>query len=85
MLRLGAAADLAANVIRKPPLFTQQSIAMTAGRFLYFDTTKARTELGYMPGPLEVAFMDAISWFKGPENNHDPRHIAARLRSRFSL
>jgi dihydroflavonol-4-reductase len=85
MLRLGSAADLAARVTQMPPLFTRQSLAMTAGRFLHFDTTKAEAELGYAPGPLEAALVDAISWFRGPENPHDIRGFGSRLRSWLPL
>ena len=85
LLKLGSLSELAANMTGTPPLFTHRSIALTAGRYLYFDTTKARTELGYVPGPLEDAYRDAIAWFESPSNPHDTRHIARRLRSRITL
>ncbi|MGB0588518.1 MAG: SDR family oxidoreductase [Myxococcota bacterium] len=85
LLKLGSAAERGAHILRRPPLFTRGSIAMTAGRFLYFDTTKAESELGYRPGPLEAAFTDAITWFKSPENPHNTEHITTRARQLLRL
>ena len=30
---------------------------------MYYDTSKARTELGYVPGPVDGAIRSAIAWF----------------------
>jgi dihydroflavonol-4-reductase len=30
---------------------------------MYYDTSKARTELGYTPGPIDAAIRAAIAWF----------------------
>ncbi len=35
----------------------------TARKFRYFDTSKARRELGFSSGPIEAAFEKSIKWF----------------------
>ena len=85
LIRLGRAAELGAKLSRRPPLFTGRSMAMTAGRYLYFDLSKARSELDYTPGPLSDALADAIAWFEGEESHHDIKGLRARLRARLPL
>ena len=85
LVRLGRAAEVAAAISGRPPLFTGRSMALTAGRYLYFDTAKAERELGYMPGPLTDALADAIAWFSGPKSPHNVNGLRDNLRARMSL
>jgi dihydroflavonol-4-reductase len=36
-----------------------------SGESMYYDTSKARRELGYAPGPIDGAIRAAIDWFAG--------------------
>jgi len=85
LVRLGSVAEIGARLSGVPPLFTKRSMAMTAGRYLYFDTSKAERELGYKPGPLQDALIDAIGWLKSRESPHDISSLTSRLRKRLSL
>jgi dihydroflavonol-4-reductase len=42
------------------------TVGMTAliGKFLYFDGTKARDELGFIPGPSSQAISRSVRWFQ---------------------
>jgi dihydroflavonol-4-reductase len=62
---LAAGVEWAADhVTRRPPVLTR-SMAALAGRFLYYDGSRARRELGFEPGPLRGALERAVSWFRG--------------------
>ena len=80
MLRLGAVTELGATVAGITPLFTKKSLAYIAERYLYFSTLKAEGELGYVPGPLEDALKDAITWFGSEDSPHDIRDLRGRMR-----
>ena len=51
------------HVSHKPPLATPKDAELTS-RYLFFDVTKARNELGLEPRPLEESLGDSIQWFK---------------------
>lgn len=51
------------HVTRRPPVLTR-SMAALVGRYLYFDGTRAREELGFEPGPLRPAIERAVGWFR---------------------
>jgi len=64
--RAGRVSDLVANYLtRRPPMFTERSVAYMAGRFSYFSTERAQRELGYRPRPLDEAIRASIDWFSG--------------------
>jgi dihydroflavonol-4-reductase len=54
---------LATHVTRRPPMFTERSVAYMAGRFSWFSSERARHELGYRPRPLDEAIAASIAWF----------------------
>ncbi|MBZ0252079.1 MAG: NAD-dependent epimerase/dehydratase family protein [Candidatus Methylomirabilis sp.] len=55
---------LSTNVTHKKPMFVNKGMKSIGGRYLYFDISKAKRELGYDPGPLEGAVKEAVDWFK---------------------
>ncbi len=62
--QVGAVAGwLATHVTRKPPLMTDRSVAYLAGRWLWFSTARAESELGYRPRPLDEAIESSVRWF----------------------
>ena len=50
-------------VSHKPPMSTPAEIAY-ASQYLYFDNTKAVTELGLTFNPVEDSLQDSINWFR---------------------
>ncbi|MGD0821881.1 MAG: SDR family oxidoreductase [Desulfomonilia bacterium] len=50
-------------VSHKPPMSTPAEIAY-ASQYLYFDNTKAVTELGLTFKPVENSLQDSINWFR---------------------
>jgi dihydroflavonol-4-reductase len=52
------------HVTHRPPLMVDKSLRYSTGRYLYFDSGKARRELGYTPGPIEDALAEAVRWFR---------------------
>ena len=44
------------------PLVTWDELRM-ASKYMFFDSAKARAELGYHPRPAEAALADAVAWF----------------------
>ena len=51
------------HVTRRHPALTR-SMARLVGRYLYFDGTRAREELGFRPGPVRPAIERAVRWFR---------------------
>ncbi len=60
---------VAERLMPKFPLNRQSAEA--ASHYWYYDTGKARSELGYTGRPLEETLRDAVSWFKA--NGYDRR------------
>ena len=59
---LGAEA-VARTVTRRAPRASLTEVRMARKR-MFFDSSKARTELGYSPGPIDAAIAAAIEFFK---------------------
>jgi dihydroflavonol-4-reductase len=59
---LGAEA-LARTVTRRAPRASLTEVRMARKR-MFFDSSKARAELGYLPGPIDVALAAAIEFFR---------------------
>jgi dihydroflavonol-4-reductase len=58
-----AASELFAHVTGKEPFATRDSLKM-AREYMFFDDSKARRELGYLPRPYKEGVVDAIAWFQ---------------------
>jgi dihydroflavonol-4-reductase len=56
-------AELIAKISKRRPPVTMAGLKL-AQRMAPFDSTRAREELGYSPGPVDRAVEDAISWFR---------------------
>jgi dihydroflavonol-4-reductase len=52
-----------AGISGHQPMTTATEIAYS-NKFLFYDITKARTELGYDPAPVELSMQRAIEWFR---------------------
>lgn len=52
------------HITHKPPLAAETTVRYAAGRYLYFDTARARDELGYTTAPINDHIQDAVRWFK---------------------
>ncbi len=61
---LGRVGDFVADhITHKTPLAAETSVTYAAGRYLYFDVSRAKQELGYAPAPVDDHIRDAIRWF----------------------
>jgi dihydroflavonol-4-reductase len=60
---LGAEA-FARTVTHKPPRASLTEVKM-ARKKMFFDSSKAKAELGYAPGPIDPALQRAIDFFRG--------------------
>jgi hypothetical protein len=45
------------------PYFSRKSMTFLGARYLYFDISKARKELGYEPGSFEQTMEECARWF----------------------
>ena len=64
LVALAAGMEFTADrVTRKHPAVTL-SMARLVGKYLYFDGTRAREELGFRPGPVRPAIERAVRWFR---------------------
>jgi len=66
------AEGLATHVFRRPPIFTEKGVAYAAGRFLWYDLSRARDELGYQPRPLAEAIHESVAWFQAWKRGGGP-------------
>jgi dihydroflavonol-4-reductase len=56
-----AIAEAGSHVTGKPASFSRET-ARIARRFWYFDSTRAKNELGFAPRPLDDTLADAFAW-----------------------
>ena len=54
---------IADNVTHREPLLVNKAIQYMGYKYLYFDLSKAESELGYVVTPLEVALKESVEWF----------------------
>jgi dihydroflavonol-4-reductase len=43
-----------------------RDVLQIIGRYAWYDTSKARTELGWTPRPLGATLQDTIRWIRNP-------------------
>ncbi len=67
------------NITHRPPLMVDKGLRYATERYLYVDTSKARAELQYEPGPFEDALREAVEWFKAGRARRmaEPVRVAA--------
>ncbi len=66
--------------IRGKPAPLTREVLQIIGRYAWYDTTKARTELGWSSRPLGDTLADTIHWLRDGEvhqADHTPEHRAA--------
>lgn len=62
---LAGAVEIVSRIRRKPAPITR-GVLQIIGRYAWYDTTKARTELGWRPRPLDDTLRDTIAWLRDP-------------------
>lgn len=62
---LAGAVELYCGIRNKPAPITR-GVLQVLGRYAWYDTTKARTELGWTPRPLDQTLADTIAWLRNP-------------------
>ena len=50
--------------LRGKPAPVTREVLQIVGRYAWYDTTKARTELGWSPRPLRETLVDTIGWLR---------------------
>ncbi len=63
LLPLAAASSCCARFFRTPPFLPWEAARM-AQRHMYFDSARARRELGFEPGSVSLALERAVRWFR---------------------
>lgn len=69
---LVGALELVATIRRKPAPLTRE-VLQIIGRYAWYDTSKARAELGWSSRPLSETLADTIRWLQSPESSHADR------------
>ena len=63
LLWLGRLNDWFGAVTGIKPMFSRKNLTYLGGRYIYFDITKARDELGYETTPLRETLEECALWF----------------------
>jgi dihydroflavonol-4-reductase len=53
--------------LRRRPAPVTRDVLQVIGRYAWYDTAKARTELGWTPRPLQQTLQDTIAWLRDPQ------------------
>jgi dihydroflavonol-4-reductase len=69
---------LVSKVRRREPPITRDVLQMI-GRYAWYDTTRARAELGWSPRPLARTLEDTVAWLR--TTGTDPRRTGREARS----
>lgn len=56
--------ELASSITGRAPSMTRAAVRDVLGRYAWYDTTRARTELGLVPRPLHETLTDAARFFE---------------------
>ncbi len=81
LLPVSLVTEIAARFTRRPPLVPWEALSMSSKR-MYFDTSRARRDLGYEPGPARRALERAALWFydNGYTRRAPREDVVERLR-----
>jgi dihydroflavonol-4-reductase len=52
--------------LRGKPAPITRDVLQVIGRYAWYDTAKARRELGWTPRPLQQTLQDTIAWLRNP-------------------
>ena len=61
--------ELVSSVRGKPAPLTREALQII-GRYAWYDTSKARSELGWSSRPLSETLEDTIRWLRTPHSSH---------------
>jgi len=61
---VGLAVELKAKALGEPPLFTRKKAHKLIDYYVYFDSAKARAELGYGARPLDEILARCRNWYR---------------------
>jgi dihydroflavonol-4-reductase len=64
VLHAAVAAVLGLSALRRKPAPVSRSVLQLLGGYAWYDTSRARTELGWSPRPLRETLEDTISWLR---------------------
>lgn len=67
LLEAAALAFLTLSEVRGKPAPIDRGLLQLLGRYAWYDTTRARSELGWEPRPLQQTLEDTISWLRDAE------------------
>jgi dihydroflavonol-4-reductase len=80
---LVGALELVSSLRGKPAPVTKEVLQLI-GRYAWYDTSRARTELGWSSRPLRETLSDTINWLQNPLSNapapRAPREHGAAVR-----
>lgn len=80
LVPISLVSELISRVTKRPPLVAWEAVVMSFKR-MYFDSLKAREELGYEPGGARQALERATLWFY--ENDYVTRRVNERVIERL--
>jgi dihydroflavonol-4-reductase len=64
VLHVAVAAVVGVSALRRKPAPVSRSVLQLLGRYAWYDTARARTELGWSPRPLRTTLEDTVSWLR---------------------
>jgi dihydroflavonol-4-reductase len=79
LLRLVVAGVEGLSALRRKPPPVTRSVLQIVNRYAWYDTTLARTELGWTPRPLRQTLEDTIRWLREHELQSGEKQRAAVL------
>lgn len=65
--------ELVSSIRGKPAPLTREALQII-GRYAWYDTSKARAELGWSSRPLNETLTDTIRWLRNPQSGHAETH-----------
>ena len=63
LLWIGRLMDWFSALTGKRPMFTRRNLMFLGGRYIYFDVSKTKRELGYQVTPLDETVEECVRWF----------------------
>ena len=73
---IAGSVELVSWLLRRPAPITRRVLAIV-GRYAWYDTTRAHTELGWKPRPLDQTLADTIRWLRDRQSTANAAGRAA--------